>query len=389
MRARRAVRPVSPLTPGLSFGLGMISAQHDPRDGRSDSEIYADILDLCAVAENLGLDAVWLSEHHFVDDGYMPSLLPAAAAIAARTTRIAIGTGVLLAPFYDPLRLAEDSATVDLISAGRLVLGLGAGYRDEEFDGFGRVRDGLGTVMEQVVATLRAGWSDGPVPGRSQGAAAVTVTPKPHQAGGPPIWIGARSRAGIRRTARAADGLLAARVSPAELARQVALLDAEASAAGRDPAALSVAVHCPVFAWPAAPEAWRLVEPHLHYSEWKYGDMTGAPYGTRTGRAAPPPLTEATRAKIRAGALVGTPGAVADGIAAYAAAAGDHPFHFIARLYWPGMDPGLMRQALAVHAQQVIPAVRDRVGPSTLAGHWPLGPTDDRRQETDGAARDD
>jgi len=240
---------VSPLAPGLSFGLGMISAQHDPRDGRSDTEIYADILDLCVVAEDLRLDAVWLSEHHFVDDGYMPSLLPAAAAIAARTTRIAIGTGVLLAPFYDPLRLAEDSATVDLISAGRLVLGLGAGYRDEEFDGFGRTRDGLGAVIDQVIATLRAGWSDGPVSGRPPGAVPVTVTPKPHQAGGPPVWIGARSRAGLRRTARAADGLIAARVSPAEFAQQVALLDAEASAAGRDPAALSVAVHCPVFAW--------------------------------------------------------------------------------------------------------------------------------------------
>lgn len=359
---------MSPLAPGLSFGLGMISAQHDPRDGRSDTEIYADILDLCVVAEDLRLDAVWLSEHHFVDDGYMPSLLPAAAAIAARTTRIAIGTGVLLAPFYDPLRLAEDSATVDLISAGRLVLGLGAGYRDEEFDGFGRTRDGLGAVMDQVIATLRAGWSDGPVSGRPPGAVPVTVTPKPHQAGGPPVWIGARSRAGLRRTARAADGLIAARVSPAEFAQQVALLDAEASAAGRDPAALSVAVHCPVFAWPAAQDAWRLVEPHLHYSEWKYGDMTGPPYGTRTKRAAQPPLTEAARAKIRAGALVGPPGAVADGIAAYAAAAGDHPFHFIARLYWPGMDPALMREALTVHAEQVIPAVRDRASRSAGRG---------------------
>lgn len=351
---------MSPLPPGLSFGLGMISAQHDPRDRRRDSEIYADLLDLCRAAEDLGLDAVWLSEHHFVDDGYMPSLLPTAAAIAARTTRIAIGTGVLLAPFYDPLRLAEDAATVDLISAGRLVLGLGAGYRDEEFDGFGRPKDGLGAVMDLLIGTLRAGWSDGVVSGTAPGAPAVTVTPKPHQGGGPPIWIGARSRAGIRRTARTADGLLAARVSPAEFARQVALLDTEASAAGRDPAELSVAVHCPVFTWPDAREAWRLVEPHLHYSEWKYGDMTGVPYGSRSGRAGQPPLTEATRTRIRAGALVGPPGSVAEDIAAYVVAAGAHPFHFVARLYWPGMDPGLMREALAVHAGQVVPAVRDR-----------------------------
>ena len=86
---------MSPLPQGLSFGLGMISAQHAPQDRRTDTEIYAGILDLCVAAEDLGLDAVWLSEHHFVDDGYMPSLPPAAAAIAARTARIVIGTGVV------------------------------------------------------------------------------------------------------------------------------------------------------------------------------------------------------------------------------------------------------------------------------------------------------
>ena len=127
-----------PLSAGITFGLGMISAQRDPRDPRTDADLYADLLDLCVTAEAAGLDAVWLSEHHFVDDGYMPSLLPTAAAIAARTTRIAVATGVIVAPLHDPIRLAEDAATVDLISGGRLVLGLGAGYRDEEFAGLGR-----------------------------------------------------------------------------------------------------------------------------------------------------------------------------------------------------------------------------------------------------------
>jgi alkanesulfonate monooxygenase SsuD/methylene tetrahydromethanopterin reductase-like flavin-dependent oxidoreductase (luciferase family) len=346
-----------PLSAGLSFGLGMISAQHDPRDPRSDTDLYADLLDLSAYAETLGLDAVWLSEHHFVDDGYMPSLLPTAAAIAARTSRIAIGTGVVVAPLHDPVRLAEDAATVDLISAGRLVLGLGAGYRDEEFVGFGRSKDGLGAVLDETLQVLRGAWSDGTV---DVGGAAVSVTPKPHRHAGPPVWLGARSRTGIRRTARIADGLLAARVSPDEFAEQVRRLDTEAAACGRDPAELTVAVHCPVFAWPDAVEAWRLVEPHLHYVEWKYADMVAEPYGTRSVRAAQPQLTDSAREKIRGGALVGTPASVADSIAAYAVAAGRHPFHFIARLYWPGMDPSVLRTALAVYAEQVVPAVRDR-----------------------------
>jgi alkanesulfonate monooxygenase SsuD/methylene tetrahydromethanopterin reductase-like flavin-dependent oxidoreductase (luciferase family) len=347
---------MNPLSADLTFGLGMISAQHVPRDDRTDSDIYADLLDLCAYAERLDLDAVWLSEHHFVDDGYMPSLLPTAAAIAARTSRIAIGTGVLVAPLHDPLRLAEDAATVDLISAGRLVLGLGAGYRDEEFAGFGRSETGLGVVLDETVALLRTAWSDAMV---DTGDTAVSVTPKPHRRNGPPIWLGARSPAGVRRTARVADGLLAARVSPTEFGAQVRRLDAEAVASGRDPSELAVAVHCPVFAWPDADEAWQLLEPHLHYLEWKYADMVREPYGVRAERVEQPVLTDTTRDKIRAGALVGAPESVADGIAAYAAQAGAHPFHFIARLYWPGMDPTLMRAALAVHAEQVVPIVRE------------------------------
>jgi alkanesulfonate monooxygenase SsuD/methylene tetrahydromethanopterin reductase-like flavin-dependent oxidoreductase (luciferase family) len=347
------------LDASVSFGLGMISAQHDPRDSRTDAELYADILDLCATAESLGLDAVWLSEHHFVDDGYMPSLLPTAAAIAARTSRIAIGTGVLVAPLHDPLRLAEDAATVDLISAGRLVLGLGAGYRDEEFAGFGRPKEGLGAALDGTLATLRAAWSGDPVR-LGPGTAPVVVTPAPYRPGGPPVWLGARTRAGTRRTARAADGLLAARVNPAELGDQVQRLDAEAAAHGRKPRDLAVAVHCPVFAWPSAGEAWRRVEPHLHYAEWKYADMVREPYGARTARAHQPVLSGSAREKLRAGALVGTPGDVASTIAAYAAAAGGHPFHFIARLYWPGMDPAAMREALALYAEQVVPEVMSR-----------------------------
>jgi alkanesulfonate monooxygenase SsuD/methylene tetrahydromethanopterin reductase-like flavin-dependent oxidoreductase (luciferase family) len=348
-----------PLSAGITFGLGMISAQHDPRDPRTDAGIYADLLDLCAAAEAAGLDAVWLSEHHFVDDGYMPSLLPTAAAIAARTTRIAVATGVIVAPLHDPIRLAEDAATVDLISGGRLVLGLGAGYRDEEFAGLGRPKEGLGLALDATIDVLREGWAGRPV---RLGERPVLVTPRPVTAGGPPIWIGARTAAGLRRTARRADGLLAARVDPGAFGAQVGRLDDELAALGRPREQVAVGVHCPVFAWATAADAWRLVEPHLHYSEWKYADMVAQPYAARAdGPSGPPELTAATRDRLRVGALVGTVAEVADGIAAYAPAAGGHPFHFIARLYWPGMDPALMRQALAVFCEQVIPAVRARV----------------------------
>ena len=98
--------------------------------------LYAEILDQIAWAENHGFDDGWLSEHHFIDDGYLPSMLPVAAAIAARTKRIRIPLGVLLMPFHNPVRLAEDIAVVDVISGGRLELGVGVGYKLEEFVGF-------------------------------------------------------------------------------------------------------------------------------------------------------------------------------------------------------------------------------------------------------------
>jgi len=345
------------MTP-LSFGFGMISAQHDPADQRSDADLYEDVLDLCAFAERLGFDAVWVTEHHFVDDGYMPSLLPVCAAVAARTHRIRIGTGVLLAPLHHPLRIAEDAATVDLLSRGRLTLGLGAGYRAEEFAGLGVDQSRASAALESTIGILRAAWSGGPV--ATSGSASVRVTPRPYTPAGPPIWLGARKRPGIRRAARLSDGFLAARVSPEEFGAQVGVLAEEVERAGRDPSQLTVGVHCPVFAWPWG-DAWAQVVDRLHYLEWKYGDMVAEPYGTRAQARIRPSLSREAEQTLRDGAIVGLPAEVAETIAAYAAQAGPFSFHFVARLYWPGLDPGLQREAMAVFASEVMGTVRAAV----------------------------
>ena len=131
--------------------------RNPPGSKLSFRDLYDASLAQVAAAESLGFDSIWLTEHHFTDDGYLPAMMPAAAAIAARTTRVTIGTYVLLAPFYHPLKLAEDAAFVDVLSHGRLRLGIGLGYRAEEFEGFGVPRkERLGRTLETMEILKRA-----------------------------------------------------------------------------------------------------------------------------------------------------------------------------------------------------------------------------------------
>src|SRR5580704_17108538 len=131
--------------------------------------LYREILDQIAWGENNGFDDVWLSEHHFIEDGYLPSILPAAAAIAARTNRIRIASGVLLMPLHNPIRLAEDIATVDVISGGRSELGVGIGFKREEFQGFGVSSKERGARTDQSLEIIRCALAGETVTFKSDG----------------------------------------------------------------------------------------------------------------------------------------------------------------------------------------------------------------------------
>lgn len=174
----------------------MRSSTPDP-DARA--ALYATTIEMCEWAEAHGGVAAVLSQHHAVDDGYLPSPVPLAAAIAARTTSMPINVAALLLALYEPVKLAEDLAVVDLISRSRVSYVVGIGYRAEEFAMFGIDRRGRGALVEERIKLLRRLWSgeEAVVEGRR-----VRVTPLPYTPGGPPLAYGGGTEAAARRAAR-------------------------------------------------------------------------------------------------------------------------------------------------------------------------------------------
>jgi probable F420-dependent oxidoreductase len=191
----------------IRFGL-WYDFRNPPQRRQSPDRLYGEILDQIAWADNNGFDDVWLSEHHFIEDGYLPSILPVAAAIAARTKRIRIASGVLLMPFHNPVRLAEDIAVVDVISGGRIELGVGVGFKREEFESFGVPFKERGARTNQSLEIIRRALAGETVSFKSEffDFKNVKVTPEPIQKPHPPIWLGGFTQPALRRAVRFGDG---------------------------------------------------------------------------------------------------------------------------------------------------------------------------------------
>ncbi|OBF49059.1 luciferase [Mycobacterium sp. 852002-53434_SCH5985345] len=176
-----------------------------PQIGAPASELYAAAADMAAWAESRGCVAVVLCEHHCAADGYLPSPLLLGSAIAARTKRLMLNLVVIL-PFYDVARLAEDISVLDHISAGRASYVFGIGYRREEFDHFGLSLSERGRLAEEKLGILRRLLTGEEV---VHGGRRMKVTPLPHTAGGPMLMWGGASLAAARRAGRNGLGLLA------------------------------------------------------------------------------------------------------------------------------------------------------------------------------------
>lgn len=228
-------------------------------------QLYREALDQIAWAEELGIDSVWLSEHHLFEDGYLPQPLTFAAAVAARTSRVRIGTAVLVAPFRDPAHLAEEAAVVDVLSGGRLVLGLGAGYVNWEFELFGADRRRRYDETDETVRRLHE--LLGP-DGR--------ITPPPVNRP-VPVWVGYQGPKGAARAGRLGVPLMSLNPDLLEPYRQ------GLQEAGHDPASARMAGLCNLFVADDPDEAFEQLLPHLAHQLNTY--RAGAADGTgRTPR---------------------------------------------------------------------------------------------------------
>ena len=332
------------------FGL-IYDFRNPPQWRKPWAEFYDELLDEVQLAEELGYDHVWVTEHHFIDDGYTPSVLPIAAAIARLTSRVRIGTWVLLLPLHNAIRVAEDAATVDVLSNGRFDLGVGLGYRIEEFEGFGVDRRQRASLMDESleIITRTLNGETVSLDGRHYQVKNVTVTPQPIQKPFP-LWVGARSIPAAKRAARFRANLMIVADRPVYEAWAEQLI-----AQGDDPADFEVLLSGGGFVTDDPEALWQQLAPHQRYLRDTYGKW----YSEASDLGPQDPLgglLDQTDEDLRERFIAGTPDEVAraieqtlDWIPA------DHVISFAAP---PGAPRELARKSMELFAREVLPHFR-------------------------------
>lgn len=310
------------------------------------------------LTERSGLDAAWVSEHHFSADGYLPSLLPLLAAFAVVTERIELGTGVVLAPFHDPIRLAEDFAVVDQLSGGRTIAGFGIGWRDEEFRAFNLPTKERVRRLSEIVEILRLAWNEERFDhsGRHYDYRSIAVTPKPARI--PPILVGGFVDDAVRRAGRIGDGYISSRVSVERLEQALSLAAEGRAAAGKDGGPV-VAMLQNAFVTDDPERDWPMIRDGIGhqlgtYAGWRAGtDVAGKPLEVM------PPADD----EIRRTTAYGTPDQVVEQLAPYARVMAGYPeSHLIVRHHYPGMTAEQAAASIESFATNVAPALRSPDG---------------------------
>ncbi len=197
------------------------------------ANIFFDLISHC---DSLGIDSIWFSDR-ILGDGSVLEPTVAMAAVAGHSSFMKLGTNVLIFPLRNPVLMAKELATLDFLSNGRLLLVAGLGRDDEaEYEACGVTKRGRGKRTDEVITVLRKLWAEDEVTfeGEFYCLNGITVEPKPIQIPGPPVWIGGRSDAALRRTARLGDGWLPSYITPEEATEGIAAIRRYAKEAQRD-----------------------------------------------------------------------------------------------------------------------------------------------------------
>lgn len=241
----------------------------------SQAELYHAAIEICAWGDEHGIGSAHLSEHHGAEDGYCPSPLILAAAIASRTKNLRIFISALIAPLHDPVRLAEDLAVLDNISRGRVVPVLSGGYRPEEFCAVGKNLGVRKKYMDEIAGFLKQAWTGETFDYQGR---TITVTPRPFSKPRPLLLMGGSSAPAARRAAKEADFFIPSGPEIFELYRE------ELRKLGKtDPGSMPGAPSTVTFVAEDPDAYWRQIAPHLlhetnTYARWAQQAGVVTPY---------------------------------------------------------------------------------------------------------------
>jgi alkanesulfonate monooxygenase SsuD/methylene tetrahydromethanopterin reductase-like flavin-dependent oxidoreductase (luciferase family) len=314
---------------------------------------FPEALEEALHGEALGFDSVWLEEHHGIRNHYWPSPLIALAGIATRTSRVLLGTDIIVLPFYHPVRVAEDAAMLDVISGGRAVLGVAIGYRGPEFELYGAPQEGRGGLFVEMLQIMRRLWTEAEVEfaGRHF-TLRGRIEPRPARP--VPLWLGGWGDLALKRAAQYGDAWV-----PGPTAHLDKLLDAQTKyeahlrALGKDPAALPKPLTREVVIAETRERAWELAEKYLmvNYRD-EYGG--GWQHPLIGGQDSTP--VDQLEALSRDRFIVGSPDDCVAKIKRFAGTFGVD--HLICRLYFPGMPHEHIMRELELLAAEVMPCFR-------------------------------
>jgi alkanesulfonate monooxygenase SsuD/methylene tetrahydromethanopterin reductase-like flavin-dependent oxidoreductase (luciferase family) len=333
----------------MKFGL-QLSVQHHPEDSQSNR--FREHVEQVRLARAVGFDSVWAGQHYLAEPFTYFQPIPTLARVAAEAEGMRLGTGVLLLPLHQPVEVAETLATLDVISGGRFVFGVGLGYRDAENKAMGLdPKQRVGRLVEGLALIERL-WTGEPVSwkGTHFQLENVRISMPPVQRPRPPIWLAANGDAGIRRAATLADAwLMNPHSTLATLERQLALFHRTRQALGRPPAAeIPIIKECLVAATRAG--ALAAARPFLEskyqaYQRWEQD------------KALPPGESFALdfEALARDRFLIGDPEGVADEIRRLQARLGATTTIF--RVQWPGLEQEAALQTIRLLGERILPRV--------------------------------